>query len=575
MPSRNGHRGKRAALYARVSTEDQAGEDKTSLSEQLLYTRRRADTEGCSVNENHVIAEEVNGRKSITQGLEKLRALAEAGDIDVVIVYKWNRLARSVAKYEGFIGLMKLCGVDVVSLDGQANDTPTGKMFNRMMAVFSEFQRDDLVKTMQDGKLGQARRGNIVPGRFPPYGFVYNPVTRTYDVDEARMIHAAHLFRMVGVEGKALWAVKRAFDRDGVPTPAGGRYWNPTTIGRVVRNDIYRPHSAEELRALVEAGNLLPGTAAEKIMPGRVYGIYWYNRRHVENDPDGGGRSVTHHPEDERIAVPVDITDAGIELEWVEGARAAVRDNVVFSKAGGREWPLQNRLYCPCGSKMQPETTGYYVCRRHRSGKDACPHAGFRQGRADKLEQRIEGFVSGLTSNPETFRAQVTAQVEAERKRYTNPAREIEAWQKQITKADTDRAKNQEMFRADAMTIDELQRSNAELDKRKATAQAELERLRDTERRITELADIPRRVEAHLHELSLAFANHPLQETAPANETGGNVCVQVPPPEEVEAERASAYRDLYRLMDLKGVVEKDGTLELTWRGGSQVLRTPR
>lgn len=212
----------------------------------------------------------------------------------------------------------------------------------------------------------------------------------------------------------------------------------------------------------MDAGNLSPDTAAEKIKPGRVYGIYWYNRRHVENDPDGGARFVTHHPEDERVAVPVDITDAGIELGWIEGARAAIRDNVRFSGAGQRAWPLQNHVYCPCGSKLQPETTGYYVCRRHRSGKGPCPHAGFRQGRADKLERRVEGFVSGLVKNPETLRAQVTAQVEAERQRLHNPAREIDVWQKQITKADADRAKNQEMYRAGphVMNLDELKTNN-------------------------------------------------------------------------------------------------------------------
>lgn len=41
------------------------------------------------------------------------------------LVHKWNRLARTVARFESFMLEMKLAGVDVVSLDGQSNATAT------------------------------------------------------------------------------------------------------------------------------------------------------------------------------------------------------------------------------------------------------------------------------------------------------------------------------------------------------------------------------------------------------------------------------------------------------------------
>jgi site-specific DNA recombinase len=163
----------KAILYARVSTEAQAADDKTSLDEQLLALRQYADTNGYEIVDE--IPEEITGRKQNTEGLERIRDSAETGKIDAVLVYKWNRLARTVACFERFMLEMKLSGVDVVSLDGQSNKTAAGRMFNRMMAVFSEYQRDDLVATMQQGKVGRARkRGKIVPGRFASYGFAYD-----------------------------------------------------------------------------------------------------------------------------------------------------------------------------------------------------------------------------------------------------------------------------------------------------------------------------------------------------------------------------------------------------------------
>src|SRR5829696_1013560 len=185
----------RAVLYARVSTEAQATDEKTSLSEQLLALRKHADSRDYKIVEE--ISEEISGRKQDTEGLERIRDLAESGEIDAVLVYKWNRMARTVARFESFMLEMRLAGVEVVSLDGQSNETASGRMFNRLMAVFNEYQRDDLVATMQQGKSGQARRGKMVPGRYAPFGFEYDRNTRSYTVNESRMIHVRRMFRVV------------------------------------------------------------------------------------------------------------------------------------------------------------------------------------------------------------------------------------------------------------------------------------------------------------------------------------------------------------------------------------------
>jgi hypothetical protein len=100
-------------------------------------------------------------------------------------------------------------------------EAPAGGGFYRLMAVFSEYQRDDLVETMQQGKRGVARAGKVVSSRFAPYGFRYDRDSRSYVVDDSRMESVIRLFRMVGVEGKALWAVKRVFDAEAVPTTRG------------------------------------------------------------------------------------------------------------------------------------------------------------------------------------------------------------------------------------------------------------------------------------------------------------------------------------------------------------------
>lgn len=232
----------RSVLYARVSTEDQAGDDKTSLSEQLLALRRYAEANGYEVVDE--IPEDISGRKRSTPGIDRIRDMAEAGEIGAVLVAKWNRLARTVARFESFMLEMKLAGVDVVSLDGQSNKTHAGRAMNRMMAVFSEFQRDDLIATMKQGKMGRARAGKVVPGRYAPMGFVYDADSGNYRVDETRMAHVRRIFRIIGDEGKSMRAVKAAFDREGIRPPGGGRFWRAGSVRRIVKMTFTGPTAA-------------------------------------------------------------------------------------------------------------------------------------------------------------------------------------------------------------------------------------------------------------------------------------------------------------------------------------------
>ncbi len=101
------------------STEDQAGDDKISLSEQLLALRKYAYANGYQIADE--IPEDISGRKRNTPGLDQIRDMAEAGEIGAVLVLKWNRLARTVARFEAFMAEMKMYRVDVVALDGQSN----------------------------------------------------------------------------------------------------------------------------------------------------------------------------------------------------------------------------------------------------------------------------------------------------------------------------------------------------------------------------------------------------------------------------------------------------------------------
>jgi hypothetical protein len=145
-------------------------------------------------------------------------------------------------------------------------------------------------------------------GRSPRYGFNVNASRDGYEVDEERMRVVRRIFREVA-EGSALRAIKLALEAEGVPTPRGGGFWDRFFFRNCVLDDVYRPHSFEEVAAVVSP------EVAGRLDLTRSYGLWWFNRRKMTSRPvseasEGGrryGRKYSSHikPKEEWIAVPV------------------------------------------------------------------------------------------------------------------------------------------------------------------------------------------------------------------------------------------------------------------------------
>ena len=281
----------------------------------------------------------------------------------------------------------------------------------------------------------------------------------------------------------------------------------PTTIKDIVKDDFYRPYGSEELRALVEEGNLSPDVHA-RLEP-KHYGIQWYNRHKTETVPGPGGQNKSikvDRPRSEWIAVP--IPNAGIPLEWVQKARKAIEDNVRPSDAGRRTWPLKGFAYCPCGARLVPFTLVesskgrlryYYVCRWHRSRKGGCEYAKYY--RAEEIEGRVSSFVLDLIRNPETLREQVEAEVAREKAALRDTRKQIAVLAHRLTETDAERDRYNRLYARGKLTDDEYDAYTAEVAERRKAAEDALAKLEDAKRYVEYLDSMPRLVEDYLKEL--------------------------------------------------------------------------
>ena len=129
----------RAALYARVSTTGQ-GQD---VGLQLEELRQAAALRGWRVVDEYV-DEGISGAKTTRPGLDRLLADAQAGKLDVVAVWKLDRLGRSLQHVLSVLDQLTAHGVQFVSLRDAGLDTttPAGRLFTSIIGAFAEFERD-------------------------------------------------------------------------------------------------------------------------------------------------------------------------------------------------------------------------------------------------------------------------------------------------------------------------------------------------------------------------------------------------------------------------------------------------
>ncbi len=149
----------RAAIYARVSTLDQEPEN------QLQELRRYVEARGWTAQE--YVDHGVSGTKDRRPALDRLVADARRRKLDTVVVWRLDRLGRSLKHLVTLLDELQAFGVGFVSLDeGIDLQTPAGRLQLHILAALSEFERCRIAERVQAG-LARARSQGKRLGR--PY----------------------------------------------------------------------------------------------------------------------------------------------------------------------------------------------------------------------------------------------------------------------------------------------------------------------------------------------------------------------------------------------------------------------
>jgi site-specific DNA recombinase len=165
---------KRAVIYLRVSTEEQADTDYNaegySLPAQREACQRLADQLHAVVAEEYVDRGE-SAKSAKRPDLQRMLArLREQQDIDYVIVHKVDRLARNRQDDVEIDLVIRSAGARLVSASENIDDTPHGKLIRNIMADFAQYYSDNLATEAKKGARQKAKFGGT-PYK-PPVGYL-------------------------------------------------------------------------------------------------------------------------------------------------------------------------------------------------------------------------------------------------------------------------------------------------------------------------------------------------------------------------------------------------------------------
>src|SRR5215213_7883092 len=185
MPNTNGHGPKRAILYARVSTDEQARSG-YSLAQQIEALREHAASEGYEVLEE-VVDPGQSGASLERPGMDRVRDLVREGGVGIVLDQDRDRFAREPAYQYLLRREFEEYGCTIRALNDRGDDSPEGQLTDGILDQLAKFERAKTAERSRRGKLRKAREGKVLASRTPDYGFRYNASRDNYVVDEETM----------------------------------------------------------------------------------------------------------------------------------------------------------------------------------------------------------------------------------------------------------------------------------------------------------------------------------------------------------------------------------------------------
>lgn len=314
-----------AVIYARFSSDRQ---NEASINAQVRACTEYAERHDLTVT--GIYADEaISGKESKTAAraqYQKMLRDAHKGLFSVILIHKYDRVARSLAEHVNLEGRLKADNIELVAVAQDFGNTSEAKIMRALMWSMSEYYLDNLSAEVQKGHRETAMKG-LHNGGYAPFG--YDVVNQQYVINELEAAYVRRIFT-AAQDGTGFKPIIAELDAAGI-TGKRGKPIKYTQIYEMLRNEKYT-------------------------------GVYLYTPQEATERAQRRQK-----PEAIRVegAIPAIVTKAQfMEVQAIMNSR----------KNAGRkaDYMCSGLVYCSCGAKMHAckstrkgHTYYRYVCSEH------------------------------------------------------------------------------------------------------------------------------------------------------------------------------------------------------------------
>ena len=393
------------AIYGRQSVDKK---DSISIESQVEFCKH--ELKGDSYRE--YTDKGYSGKNTDRPKFQELIRDIEQGLIEKVVVYKLDRISRSIIDFANMMEMFQRYNVEFVSATEKFDtSTPMGRAMLNICIVFAQLERETIQKRVQDSFYSRCQRGFYMAGQ-APYGFTLEPTvidgihTKKMTADPETADHVRLMYEIYAQPNTSFGDITRYFERQRIKI--SGIEFDKSQISRMLKNPVYAQADLDIYEFFRGQGAEIVNDAADFA---GINGCYFYTGRDatVRKTTDIRGHILVIAPHEG--LVPSET--------WLACRRKLMNNTAFPSNHKANSTWLVGKVKCGrCGAALMNRSNrlgaGYFRCRK-RADTKSCEGCGkicvreFEDFIYDEMSRKMKEFQNLTSGNPGKVNPKLTA----------------------------------------------------------------------------------------------------------------------------------------------------------------------